>query len=113
LLFAFREANIETVSTLRKCFAKKHRNYFYTAIIFAGMIERLTPEQAWQEFDAWAKDAENWKDIPREGRDQIGKARVAAGRGKLGRARIASLIQKFGKGRYEYHEGEPYFTRKE
>jgi hypothetical protein len=83
------------------------------------MKEHLTPSEVWLEF--WTNVGSQMKPIENElhqaDRTFRGEVKRKSKKGvrvvTLGADRIKRLVEKYAPGRYEYHEGEPYFTRKE
>ena len=83
------------------------------------MKAHLTPLEVWTEF--WETTGQYIKPRPnvlhQAFRTAKGEIKRTSGKGErvvmLGPDRIKRLVEKYAPGRYEYHEGEPYFTRKE
>ena len=79
------------------------------------MNERKTPIEAWDEFYEWVRKQPEWKIYSRAEKEKVydaNTARKGQRKFKLDARRIANIIEKFAPGRYEFHEGEPYFIRK-
>jgi hypothetical protein len=83
------------------------------------MSNHLTPLEVWNEF--WETTGRHLKPVPNElwkaNQTAQGGVKRVTKRGEvntvtLGAGRVKRLIEKYAPGRYEYHEGEPYFTRK-
>lgn len=84
------------------------------------MKEHLTPIEVWNEF--WETTGKHIKPRPNELHQAYRTAkgevrRISKKTGErivvLGPDRIKRLVEQFAPGQYEYHDGEPYFTRKE
>lgn len=71
------------------------------------MEQRLTPEQAWENFFAWIKEQPRWGELSRAEKNELYKADRAHRTGKpyrLGVVWTKTLLGKYAPGRYEFKD---------
>lgn len=77
--------------------------------------QHLTPAQAWADFEKTILPGIKAPDANLRKAIQTGKGKVVrAGKAvALGPRRIKRLLDQYAPGVYEFHDGEPYFTKKQ
>lgn len=68
------------------------------------MEKHLTALEAWNDFWAWIRHQEKWRDISRREKQYLYKAQKAARDGVLGYDRVKRLLTTYAHGRYQFSE---------